>query len=240
VGAGGGPASPGDVREKESPTGTRNGSRWLPAECDVSIRPGWFWHESENGRLKTPAQLIDLYYKSVGRGANLLLNVPPNRLGRLQDEDVNSMRGLHDYLQATFHDDLAAGAKVTASNVRGRDSAYDAANLIDGKPDTYWATDDTVHVCDAVLEFKRPVTFSVVAVKEDIRYGQRVGAFAVERWSGAGWEAVAQATSIGPRRYLRLDREVTASRVRLRVTQASASPVLSQFSLFSEPPDAAR
>ena len=83
VGADGGPASPGNVREKESPTGHRHGSRWLPAECDVSIRPGWFWHERENARVKTPAQLIDLYYKSVGRGANLLLNVPPNRDGLL-------------------------------------------------------------------------------------------------------------------------------------------------------------
>jgi alpha-L-fucosidase len=240
VGADGGAASPGDVRERESPTGTRNGSRWLPAECDVSIRPGWFWHESENVRVKTPAQLIDLYYKSVGRGANLLLNVPPNRLGRLQEEDVNSLMGLNSYLQATFRDDLAAKATVSASNVRGKDAAYGAANLVDGKPDTSWATDDEVHVAYAVLEFKRGVTFSAIAVKEDIRYGQRVDAFAVERWSGGGWEQVAQGTSIGPRRLFRLDAPVTASRVRLRVTQASASPVLSQFSLFSEPPDAPR
>ena len=96
VGADGGPASPGDVRERESPTGTRHGSHWLPAECDVSIRPGWFWHESENARVKTPAQLIDLYYKSVGRGANLLLNVPPNRQGLLQEEDVASLRDLRE------------------------------------------------------------------------------------------------------------------------------------------------
>jgi alpha-L-fucosidase len=143
-------------------------------------------------------------------------------------------------LQATFQDDLAPAAKVTASNVRGKDATYDAANLIDGKPDTFWATDDNVHVADAVFDFKRAVTFSVIAVKEDIRYGQRVDAFAVERWTGTDWEQLAQGTSIGPRRYLRLDRPVTAARVRLHITQASASPVLSQFSLFSEPADAAR
>jgi alpha-L-fucosidase len=240
VGADGGPASPGDVRERESPTGTRHGSRWLPAECDVSIRPGWFWHEAENSRVKNPAQLIDLYYKSVGRGANLLLNVPPNRLGLLQGEDVASLTGFAYYLQGTFRDDLARHAKVTASNVRGKSSAYDAANLIDGQPHTSWATDDEVHVADAVLDFKRAVTFNVIAVKEDIRYGQRVDAFAVEHWSGGNWAPLASATSIGPRRYLPLDHPVTASRVRLRVTQASASPVLSQFSLFAEPPDALR
>jgi len=238
VGADGGPASPGDVREKESPTGTRHGSHWLPAECDVSIRPGWFWHESENSRVKTAAQLIDLYYKSVGRGANLLLNVPPNRLGLLQEEDLKSLRDLRGYLQATFADDFARAAKVTGSNVRGKDPSYDAANLVDGQPHTSWATDDEVRVADAVLEFKRPVAFSVIAVKEDIRYGQRVDAFAVEQWNAGGWEQVAAGTSIGPRKYVRLDRPVTTSRVRLRVTQASASPVLSQFSLYSEPPDA--
>ncbi len=81
VGEDGGPASPGNVRTKESTSGQRHASKWLPAECDVSIRPGWFWHEAENARVKKPAQLTSLYYQSVGRGATLLLNVPPNRDG---------------------------------------------------------------------------------------------------------------------------------------------------------------
>lgn len=107
VGVDGGPASPGDVRSKESPIGHRNGAHWLPAECDVSIRPGWFWHERENARVKTPAQLIDLYYKSVGRGANLLLNVPPNRDGLLSPEDVASLKGFGAWRRATFGAPLA-------------------------------------------------------------------------------------------------------------------------------------
>ena len=104
----GGPASPGDVRDKESPTGHRNGAKWLPAECDVSIRPGWFWHERENARVKTPAQLIDLYYKSVGRGATFLLNVPPNRDGLLNAEDIASLKGFGDYRRKTFGKALAS------------------------------------------------------------------------------------------------------------------------------------
>ena len=240
VGADGGPASPGDVRERESPTGTRHGSHWLPAECDVSIRPGWFWHENENARVKTPAQLIDLFYKSVGRGANLLLNVPPNRDGRLQPEDLVSLRGFWSYVEGTFGEDLAIKARVSASNFRGKDMTYGPANMIVRKPRIAWATDDAVHVADAVFDFRRAITFDVIVVKEDIRYGQRVDAFAVERWNGGSWEQVASGTSIGPRRFLRLDKPVTAARVRLRVTQASASPVLSQFSLFAEPPDAVR
>src|ERR1022692_1654819 len=89
VGEDGGPASPGNVLVTESNSGQRHASRWLPAECDVSIRPGWFWHEAENARVKKPAQLASLYYQSVGRGAALLLNVPPNRDGLLSAEDID-------------------------------------------------------------------------------------------------------------------------------------------------------
>ena len=111
----GGPASPGDVRDKESPVGHRNGTHWLPAECDVSIRPGWFWHEKENARVKTPEQLIALYYNSVGRGANLLLNVPPNRDGLLSPEDVASLKAFGDYRRKTFGKPAAGPATSSAS-----------------------------------------------------------------------------------------------------------------------------
>jgi alpha-L-fucosidase len=235
VGADGGPASPGNVKEKESPTGQRHGSRWLPAECDVSVRPGWFWHESENSKVKTPAQLIELYYESAGRGANLLLNVPPNRDGLLQEQDVASLRGFGAYRRATFGKNLAAGAKATGSNVRGNDRAYGAGNLVDGRTDTYWATDDGVRQAEVTFDLGREATFSVVRVREAIRFGQRVDAVAVDRWAGGIWEPVAKASSVGARRLMRLERPVTAARVRLRVTEASASPALAEFGLFPEP-----
>ena len=234
VGADGGPASPGNVREKESPTGHRHGSKWLPPECDVSIRPGWFWHEKENGRVKQPGQLIDLYYKSTGRGGTLLLNVPPNRDGLLQAEDIASLQAFGGYLRKTFGTNLAAHAKASASNVRGKNQAFAAANLLDGRPDTFWATDDAVQAADATFEFARPTAFSVIRLREDIRFGQRVDAVAIENWNAGSWEPVAQATSIGARRLIRLGQPVTASRLRLRVTQASASPVLNEFAIFAE------
>ena len=203
VGMDGGPASPGDVRDKESPTGTRHGTHWLPAECDVSIRPGWFWHERENTRVKTPAQLIDLYYESVGRGANLLLNVPPNRDGLLNPEDVASLKGLGDYRRATFEKDLAAGAKAA-------------------------------HKPEAITyDLRRPATFKVIRVREDIRYGQRIDSIAIDRWDGGDWQEIAAASSVGPRRLIRLEKPVTASRLRLRI-KASAPPLVNEFALFAE------
>jgi len=239
VGATGGPASPGDVRERESPTGTRHGSHWLPPECDVSIRPGWFWHPAENARVKTPAQLIDLYYNSAGRGANLLLNVPPNRDGLLEAEDIRSLTAFGDYRRATFSRDLAAKAKVTASDVRGNARAYAAANLVDGRTDTSWATNDRSLTPEAVIDFGRPVTFSVIRIREDIRLGQRIDGVTLDRWSDGVWQPLATAASIGARRLIRLAKPVETNRVRLRVT-ASASPVVSEFAVFIEPGDAIR
>ena len=235
VGADGGPASPGDVRERESPTGTRTGSKWLPAECDVSIRPGWFWRDTENARVKTPVQLIALYYQSVGRGANFLLNVPPNRAGLLGEQDIASLKAFGEYRRATFTKNLAARAKATASNTRGNSRTYGPENLVDGREDTFWATDDAVKTPQATFDLGRPAAFSVIRIREAIRFGQRIDAVAVDHWDAGAWQPVASATSIGPRRLIRLAQPVTASRLRLRVTEASASPVLSEFAVFAEP-----
>jgi alpha-L-fucosidase len=231
VGADGGPASPGNVREKESPTGTWHGSHWLPAECDVSIRPGWFWHAAQNAKVKTPAELIQLYYVSAGRGANLLLNVPPNRDGLLQQEDIESLRAFGRYRRATFSHNLAAGARARASSMR---TGFPASNLVDGSGATFWATQDGVLEAEAVLDLAAEMEFQVIGLREAIRLGQRIDAVAIDRWNAGSWEPLAAATSIGPRRLIRLDRPMKAARVRLRVSQASASPALSEFALFAE------
>jgi alpha-L-fucosidase len=231
VGADAGPASPGDVREQDSPTGYRHATHWLPAECDVSIRPGWFWHESENIEVKPLAQLTRLYYNSVGRGANLLLNVPPNKDGLFSPEDMASLKAFGEYRRATFARNLAAGAKAVASNVRG---SFGPQYLLDGRGETYWAVEDAIRQAEVAFDLGRETSFNVIRVCEAIRFGQRIDAIAVDRWNGSTWDQMATATSIGPRRLIRLASPVAAASVRLRVTQASASPALSEFALFAE------
>jgi alpha-L-fucosidase len=105
----GGSGSPGDVVEQESTSGTRNGKYWMPAECDVSIRPGWFWHPSENTMVKTARELLDLYLESVGRGASFLLNVPPDRRGLIYEVDADSLRGFGKLVASTFGQKLSFG-----------------------------------------------------------------------------------------------------------------------------------
>jgi len=231
VGEDGGLASPGNVKAAESGTGTRHGSRWLPPECDVSIRPGWFWHERENTRVKTLEQLMSLYYRSVGRGGSLLLNVPPDRRGLLHENDAKSLAAFGGRVRSTFATNLAAHAKVMASNVRGRNKAFDARNLLDGDRHSYWSTDDPVTSAEVVFDLPRPVTFNVIRVREYIALGQRVDAFAIE----ANGSTIAEGTSIGSCRLIRLEKDVTASGIRLRITRAAACPAVSEFGLFAEP-----
>ena len=204
VGEDGGAAAPGYVREKSGQIGTWRGSHWMPAECDVSIRPGWFWHAKEDSQVKTPAQIVDLYYKSTGRGASLLLNVPPDRRGLLHENDVTSLRRFGACIESTFANDLAKGANriVTETGI--------------------------------TLDLHRPLTFNVIRLREDIRLGQRVQAFAVDVWDGDDWKAAAQGTSIGSCRLLRIAAPLTATQVRVRITKSPVPPALAEFQLFRE------
>jgi alpha-L-fucosidase len=215
-------------------SGERPGTDWIPAECDVSIRPGWFYHATEDARVKTPSQLLDIYYKSVGRGACLNLNIPPDRRGQIASEDVRSLAEFHKIVEATFARNLATDAKLTASNVRGNSKQFAPVHLISSHHDKYWATDDAVTTPELVLEFKRPVRFNVVSLREFLPLGQRVDAFSLDRWQDGQWVQFANGTSIGNHRLIRGE-VVSSDKIRLRITQAAACPALSEFGLFLEP-----
>jgi alpha-L-fucosidase len=215
-------------------TGHRSGANWVPPECDVPIRPLWFYHSIHDARVKSTAQLVDIYYRSVGRGASLDLGLAPDTRGRIPEPDVASLRGMGQILRATFATNLAVGARLIASNVRGGDARFGPANLLSASRDDYWATDDSVTNAELVIDLGHPTTFNVVRVREFLPLGQRVEAFALDQWQHDNWQEVAHATSIGSQRLLRLQ-PLTTDRVRLRITQAAACPALSEFGLFAEP-----
>lgn len=215
-------------------SGDRPGTIWQPAECDVSIRPGWFYDPKEDSAVKTPQQLVALYYASVGRGATLLLNLPPDRRGKIPDADAGSLRKFRRILDDTFKQNLAGKAKITASNVRGGDREFAARNVLAGKPKSYWATDDGVTNASLTLEFARPVTFNVVRLREYLPLGQRIEAFALDQWQNGRWSEFGAGTSIGNCRLVR-GRPVTTDKVRLRITQAPVCAALSEVGVFAEP-----
>ena len=226
----------GNVKYWLGTEGTRNGKSWMPAECDVPLRPGWFYHASQTSQVKTPYALLDLYYKSVGRGANLDLGLSPNQQGLLDEEDVASLKQFGQILKQTFAVNLAAGAKVSASNIRGKNSTkYGTKFLFDGSRYTYWATDDAEKTPQLTLDLGREKTFNVIRLRENIKLGQRIEAFEVDAWKNGDWQNIASATSIGSNRLIRLPQNVTTDKVRLRITKSPVCIALSDFGLYKEP-----
>jgi alpha-L-fucosidase len=227
---------PGRADPKLLNAGTRGGAAWIPAEVDVSIRPGWFYHEKEDPKVKSVAQLLQIYFASVGRGATLNLNLPPDRRGQIPAGDAAILREWGRVLRETFARNLAAGAKATASNTRGNDPAFAPARVVGAQPGAYWATDDAVRTPELELELRAPSTFDLVRIRERLPLGQRVDAFAVDAWQAGAWHEIAHGTSIGSQRLLRLATPVTAAKIRVRITAAAASPALEEVALFALAP----
>ena len=214
--------------------GDEEGAAWIPAECDVSIRPGWFWHERDDERVKTPAELLDLWERSVGHNANFHLNVPPDRRGLLHERDVAALRGLRALLDATYGRDLAAGATATGAALG---PAWSAANLVDGRAESSWAAPADAAAPSFELRFPAPVELDRVNLEEDLRFGQRVRTFTVEILRDGAWSPWASGTTIGHRRILR-GPPVRAEAVRVTCTGFRAPPVLRRASIHRTPAEA--
>lgn len=223
--------APGQSDYSRSPEGTRNGDFWIPAECDVSIRPGWFYHAEQDTLVKSPETLLNLYYKSVGRGASLLLNIPPDQRGRIPEGDVVVLKQFRKMRDEIFHENIAASAKIVASNIRGRRDEYQPLNLVDNDRKTYWAADDWIKQAELVLEFNQPVVFNVVKLQEYLPLGQRIDQWAADRWENDEWICFAQGTSIGNKRLWKGTMQTT-EKVRIRILEAPVCPVLSEIGLY--------
>jgi alpha-L-fucosidase len=216
--------------------GQRDGDAWCSAEGDVSIRPGWFYHANQDGKVKSPEHLMRIYLSCVGRGANLILNLPPDKRGRLHDNDVASLKLFGEHLKNTFSVNLACDARLEASNVRGADPVnYGPAKLIDADRWSAWVSDDVTKTPEVMVNLAGEKTFNMIRLREDIRLGQRVDEVAVDAWQNGAWREIAKAQSIGACRLWRVN-EVKTDKVRIRVTRAAVCPALSDFGLYFEPP----
>jgi alpha-L-fucosidase len=222
---------PGRADEQRLNKGDRPGTHWVPAECDVSIRPGWFYHQKENDKVRSAANLRDLYFSSVGRGASLHLNLPIDRRGRIHDHDVKALWEFGGYLRRTFSQDLLRGASVIeAGRVANK---FSGTNLFDDSRSTYWVPANESKTPEVIIDFRRDVDFNVVRLREYLPLGQRVEAFAIDKWQDDKWVEFATATSIGSCRLLRTER-IRTPRIRLRITQSAAVPAIAELRVFSE------
>ena len=217
--------------EKLLNSGLENGVSWIPAEVDVSIRPGWFYHAAEDDKVRSPENLFNLYLQSVGRGANLLLNLPPDRRGLIHENDVKALQGWKKLLDAAFANNLAAKAKASASTYRGKSKQYAAANVTDGNKDTYWATDDGMITGSLEIDLQKTQKVNYLSIQEYIRLGQRVKDFDIEIWKDNVWVKTASGTTIGYKRILPLG-AVETSKIRINIKDAKACPLISNVEVY--------
>jgi alpha-L-fucosidase len=206
---------------------------WFPSQVNTSIRPGWFYHKNEDGRVRSLQELLTIYYGSVGGNGQFLLNIPPDQRGRFQENDVARLKEFGDVLKATFAQNLAAGARLSAE-VTGGKSVGDLAALLDGNPDKLWTTTNGTTAVAITVELPAPVRANCLMLQENIASGQRVEAFDVDVFEDGNWHPAASGTVIGYKRLVRFA-DATVSQLRIRFTQCRVRPTLAGIGLYFSP-----
>lgn len=191
---------------------------WYPAETDVSIRPGWFYHEAEDGKVKSAKELTEIYFHSVGRNGVLLLNIPPDKRGLLQENDVKHLLEWKAVRTNIFKNNFLKGGTIKGKPLQV---------LIDGNDATTIAlTQNTVEI-----KLNGKQTFNVLALQENIRKGQRIEKFILEYWTGTEWKKAVEGTTVGYKRLLQFEK-VTTDRVRLQILSSRLEPFLAEMGLY--------
>ena len=212
--------------------GHEYGKYWVPAEVDVSIRKGWFYHKSQDSLVRSPENLMELYYSSVGRNSNLLLNVPPDRRGLLHENDVKSLLAFRELLKKEFETELAKGKKATATSFRGK--GYEASKVNDGNPETYWATKDTQTTGDLIIDLGDEKEMNRIILQEYIKLGQRVQVFSVFAFSDGMWKLIVDGTTIG-HKIIRKFPVIKTSKIKIAISKSKACPLISNAELYRSP-----
>ncbi len=216
---------PGYPNHWELQSGHEDGDTWVPAECNTSIRPGWFYHESEDGKVKSVDHLVDLYYRSVGHNGTFLLNMPIDKDGLIHPVDSARVIAFHKQISSELKTNLLLkGVSIKASDVRGK--SFSEKQLTDGQFDTYWSVKDNQKEPSLLLSFKRPAKLNRIMLQEYIPLGQRVQKFLVEYRQGKEWLPLKmneETTTIGYKRLLRF-KTIQTSQVRITF-QKSRGPV---------------
>jgi alpha-L-fucosidase len=214
--------------------GVEDGNAWVPAEVNTSIRPEWFYHPSEDDKVKSVPKLMETYYNSIGHNGSLLLNFPIMPNGLIHPSDEKAALDMAKAVKESFAVNLAEKANAAASNVRGNSRKFSASKAIDGDKETYWATDDSVTTASMTLDLGKPTLFNRFMAQEYIRLGQRVKEFTLEAFVEGEWKEISRGTTIGYKRILRFQ-AVEASKVRFNITASKSCPVISNIGIYSAP-----
>lgn len=201
---------------------------WVVGECDVSIRPGWFYHPEEDNEVKTVEKLTEIYMKSVGRNCTLLLNIPPDKTGQFHPTDVARLYAFSDTLDSIFSDDFMTDTDIEASSSQ---PSYSADKVSDKNWSSYWMADGDDQTPELTLRFEEPVTLNLMSLQEYIPIGQNISKFDVSIKKEDNWQIIAEETTVGYKRILQLD-EVTTDEIRIRFHEFFSPPAINEIGLF--------
>lgn len=210
---------------------------WYPAEVNTTMlqNNAWFW--ARNKQPRTVTQLVDIFYTSVGRNGNLILNLSPDKRGLVPDNQLDALTKAAQIINESFATDLTKGGKVTADSFN---AANEPSLVLDGNLDTWWEAASGKTNGAVVITLPKPVTFDVFSLQEAVDHrGQRIESFVIESWNGSAWvvaEKIAsdELTTVGHRRLIRLKTPVTTDQVRIRITGARLEPTLAEVGLFKQ------
>ena len=208
--------------------GDPSGTIFSIGEADVSIRPGWFYHEDQDS--KSLEELVEIYFHSVGRGTPLLLNIPPNQAGLFDAKDIERLYEFAAYRNELYKEDLALGAKVSGSALSADFACH---YLTDGLKTSSWASDAGLPI-QLELDLGSPKTFDVIELREDLKLGQRIAGFYVQVEVDGVWQEFGTGFTVGYKRLLR-GSLVEAQKVRVMITESQDLPVLTKISLYKTP-----
>ena len=216
--------------------GYEDGNQSTVPESDARITSGSFWGTTKN-TPKSVEDLAGMYFNSVGHNSPLLLNIPPNNQGKVDDAILKRVTEFGQNIKDTFKSNIAAHATVKASEVRGNDVDYSPENVLDGKDDTYWTVNDGTTTGKLVVELGETKTFDVVSIEEAIQFGQRIKAFKVEYSNdGSDWKVFDEGTTIGAKRLSR-EGAVKADKLRITVTTSKDVPMISEVGIYKATAD---
>jgi alpha-L-fucosidase len=202
-----------------------DGKIWWPTECDVSIRPGWFYHPYEDFQIRSLENLISIYFKSVGRNSNLLLNIPPDKTGDFAPGDVERIKEWRNALNNIFVEDLFSNATINASNTRYNDTGFSAKNTLDQNRQTFWTTDKDTTTAELLITMNSERLINIIKLEEAIEFGQRISSFSVYASVNGAWQRLYNGATIGRTKLVTFP-PVTTSKIRIVIESASESPTL--------------
>ncbi|MDZ7689918.1 MAG: alpha-L-fucosidase [Balneolaceae bacterium] len=203
---------------------------WVPGECNTSIRPGWFYHPEEDDQVKPVSDLMEIFYKSIGRNCTMMINIPPTPGGRFHPNDVERLYAFSERIEQIFDDNLAANVQTSSSS---ESQIHSARNATDGNWQSFWMPSNSDAPAELTLHFEEPRQVNHILLQEYIPSGQRIAKFKISALIEGGWQQIAEGTTVGHKRILNI-KSVTANGIRITIEKSYGMLRINEIKLFND------